>query len=74
MNKRLNEQLHCVCSKVVKFYDAVIVSKLAEFDLRTKEERVYCRGCRDGKKKTSEWLSGRLSSGGLGAQPRYTEG
>ncbi len=57
VSKNFKERLNCVCSKSVKVDDAVIASRLADkFDLRSREERVYCKGCREGKRAVSLWL------------------
>ncbi len=74
MNRSFKERVNCVCSKSVKIDDVIIVSKLVDkFDLRTKEERVYCRECPDGKKKASDWLLSRSSLGGIIGKSRSME-
>ena len=74
MSKIFNERLSCICSQVVKFDSAVFVSRFSDkFDLRTREERVFCRGCEEGKRRASEWLSGRLSLEESGGRTRHRE-
>ena len=74
MSKIFNERLSCICSQVVKFDSAVFVSRLSDkFDLRTREERVYCRGCVEGKRRATGWISGRLSLEESGDRARYGE-
>ena len=59
MSRKRVERINCICSKLVKIDDVVLVSKLEDrFDLRTKREYAYCRGCPDGKRKASDWLKG----------------
>jgi hypothetical protein len=74
VSKGFSEILTCVCLKTVKVDNAVFVSRLIDkFDLRTRKQQVYCRGCLAGKNKTSDWLLGRLSLGELSVEPGRME-
>ena len=59
MSRRLSERINCICFKSVKIDDVILVAKLEDrFDLRTKREYAYCRGCLVGKREASAWLKG----------------
>ena len=54
---KYRETVKCVCDKIVKFDDVIVASKfLDKWDLRTKSELSYCRGCELGNLVARSWL------------------
>jgi hypothetical protein len=57
MARQYSETVRCVCDNVVRRDDVVFVSRhLDKWDLRSRAELAYCRGCKEGERECKEWL------------------
>jgi hypothetical protein len=53
----LKETVICVCDRVSRIDNCVAVSRYRnKWDLRTHEDRFYCRSCVPGKAEAMAWL------------------
>jgi hypothetical protein len=53
------ETVVCVCDRMSKVDDCVAVSRyINKWDLRTREDRYYCKSCVPGRVSACVWLRG----------------